>query len=316
MGTAELLIDLALMIATLVSGSDSEGDGKEDTNTLNNDDSKNKNMDLDEVFAEEECIDAIKMCGEEKGQPCVCGALVQWTAAIDELEAVHMVKIADGKAVKVAGIEQLDETDIQREAEFSGCKYSARKDCILPIADNIIEGDVWQDIDQEVKVAPNSGALNVNWSYMICNYGQGLIYFKDSGQNFKNAIYKESDNIFGRENEFEDLSEDEILFVKVLYGEASACSSTSWEAIANVVMNRVGVYEWSKYKTPIEIIKYTGFNAYKKPNNPYREAEEYFENRDYSNLEIEKMIQIVLNSLSTNSRRNGEQIGKKKLFLL
>lgn len=137
------------------------------------------------------CIEAIKTCGEEQGQPCVCGALVQCTSAVDKSEAVHMIKRIKGNAVRVAEIEQLDEEDIYLEKEFSGCMCSYKNKCILSYEDNMIEGDVWQDIDMEVKQGPTGGTLNANCSYMICNHGPGVIYFKDSGQGFRTAMYRE-----------------------------------------------------------------------------------------------------------------------------
>ena len=70
------------------------------------------------------CIAAVKTCEEERGQPCVCGALVQCTSASDKSEAVHMIKYIKGNAVKVAEIEQLDECDIFLEKTFSGCMCS------------------------------------------------------------------------------------------------------------------------------------------------------------------------------------------------
>ncbi len=95
-------------------------------------------------------------------------------------------------------------------------------------------------------------------------------------------------------DDYSDLSDDEILLVTTIYGEADACSENSWRAIANIIMNRVGVREWSQYKTPVEIVKYTGFDAYKDRNVPYLEAEAYFKNRDYSNENIERMIQVIM----------------------
>lgn len=135
---------------------------------------------------------AVKTCEEENGQPCVCGALVQCTSAIDKSEAVHIEKRLKNNTVKVAEIEQLDECDIYLEKTFSGCMFSYKNKCILSYEDNMIEGDVWQDIDTGLKQGPTGGTLNANWSYMICNYGPGIIYFKDSGQDLRTKVYREA----------------------------------------------------------------------------------------------------------------------------
>lgn len=116
-------------------------------------------------------------------------------------------------------------------------------------------------------------------SMLFCNLGGGFVMALESGQN---------------RGQFKDLSDDEILLVTTIFGEAGYCSEVAWQAVANVIMNRVGKYDWKKYTTPVEIVKYTGFSAYSNPNEPFREAKAYFEERDYSNEQIEKMIEIVI----------------------
>ena len=133
-----------------------------------------------------------------------------------------------------------------------------------------------------------NGVEGINMlSILFCQFGGGIIAALESGQR----------NVGGDSNYGIDttlLSEEEITILTTLYGEAAGCTEVAWKAIANVIMNRVGVREWSKYETPLEIIKYTGFDAYTNPNNPYKEAQEYFENRDYSSDRIERLIEAVL----------------------
>ena len=90
------------------------------------------------------------------------------------------------------------------------------------------------------------------------------------------------------------MSEDEVIFVTTIYGEANLSSEVTWQAIACLIMNRIGVKEWAEYATPIEVIKYSGFDAYSYPNQPFKEAKVYFENRDYTNEKIERMIELVI----------------------
>lgn len=69
------------------------------------------------------------------------------------------------------------------------------------------------------------------------------------------------------------------IFVATIYGEAANQSPASWKAIANVIMNRIKQgREWKKYKTPVEIIRNTGFDAYTQKNQPYTTAYNYLQN--------------------------------------
>lgn len=72
------------------------------------------------------------------------------------------------------------------------------------------------------------------------------------------------------------MSEELRIFLATIWGEAAQSSADAWKAIASVIMNRVGVREWHKWKTPVEIIQRTGFDAYSHRNAPYRNAEKYF----------------------------------------
>lgn len=72
---------------------------------------------------------------------------------------------------------------------------------------------------------------------------------------------------------------DFFIFVSTIYGEAAGQSPASWRAIANVIINRIKQgREWKKYKTPVEIIQNTGFDAYIQKNMPYKEAYNYIAN--------------------------------------
>jgi len=171
----------------------------------------------------------IEACSQSQGQPCVCGALVKCTAAVDELETVHITKKENGGAVKVANVEQLNERDIIRERPFSGCRFSEDGKCSTE--EEYIEGKAWQGVDKSVKNDPNMKfkqrlasealnllpyvdvpdkdvwqnsdkngkkslehwALNVNESYMICTHGYGLIYFENAGQSYVNTFLEEAE---------------------------------------------------------------------------------------------------------------------------
>jgi murein DD-endopeptidase MepM/ murein hydrolase activator NlpD len=64
-----------------------------------------------------------------------------------------------------------------------------------------------------------------------------------------------------------------VIFASTIYGEACGQSTASWKAIANVIMNRVGIREWKKYSTPAEVAKYSGFDACTQRTPNYKHAE-------------------------------------------
>lgn len=78
-----------------------------------------------------------------------------------------------------------------------------------------------------------------------CRYGGGTISAKDSGQG---------------NNRFEKLTEEEILFISTIYGEAGGCSTVAWEAIANVIMNRVNDRHRGADNTVTKIIDELGIH--------------------------------------------------------
>lgn len=91
-------------------------------------------------------------------------------------------------------------------------------------------------------------------------------------------------------------SEEFKLLIATIYGEAATSSEIAWQSIACVVLNRIGVREWSRHKTATDIIKNTGFDAYTHRNKPYITAEDYMkenQNSPGNNKIIEKMISCL-----------------------
>lgn len=95
-----------------------------------------------------------------------------------------------------------------------------------------------------------------------------------------------------------ELSYDQKVFVSTIYAEATSTaqgyyvSPLARQAIANVIMNRIGQREWTKYKTAAEICAYTGFTAY--GNYYYEECMDYLNAQDGSNELIEEILAEVL----------------------
>ncbi len=126
-------------------------------------------------------------------------------------------------------------------------------------------------------------------STLLCTRG-GIITFTWSGQSVQSTFDEED----GKDDINTDvtLSEEEIVFIAMIYGEGGICSEKTWEALAHVTVNRFGVREWREYKTITEIIEHSGFDAY--GGKEYLEARKYLENRDGSNEKIERMIDVVI----------------------
>jgi hypothetical protein len=104
----------------------------------------------------------------------------------------------------------------------------------------------------------------------------------------------EPQQVWGGNADNEALDDEKKHLIATIYGEAAGCSPAAREAIANVVMNRVGKGEWEKQDTVDKVIKNTGFDAYSDQNEPYRTAMSYLDNRDGSNQDIERLIKVAL----------------------
>lgn len=68
------------------------------------------------------------------------------------------------------------------------------------------------------------------------------------------------------------MSEELRIFLATIYGESAQSSPAAWRAIASVILNRVGVREWKRHKTPLAVIANTGFDAFSHRNSPYQVA--------------------------------------------
>lgn len=95
------------------------------------------------------------------------------------------------------------------------------------------------------------------------------------------------------------MNDETVVFLATIYGEAAQSSVAAWKAIASVIMNRVGVREWKKRKTPHDVIANTGFDAFTQKNQPYRKAYEYFDNikmlrTQKTNLHLKHLAEAAL----------------------
>ncbi len=75
-------------------------------------------------------------------------------------------------------------------------------------------------------------------------------------------------------------------------GEAGGQSRDSWIAVGNVINNRVGYREWTRYKTQTAIIENTGFDAYSQKTIQYENAYKSLSSGKI-NSHLTEMIHVV-----------------------
>lgn len=156
-------------------------------------------------------------------------------------------------------------------AEYDYVDNTFREEPMMSGIDRVLFADSYMQFN---------GKEGINMmSMLFCRYGGGTISAKESGQG---------------NNRFEKLTEEEILFISTIYGEAGGCSTVAWEAIANVIMNRVNDRHWGADNTVTIIIDKSGFDAYTYENSMYKIAKTYLENRDFTNTKVEEMINHVM----------------------
>ncbi len=95
-----------------------------------------------------------------------------------------------------------------------------------------------------------------------------------------------------------ELTEEQKIFVSTIYSEVGfnangvPASPIVRQCLANVIMNRVGRFEWSEYTTVAEVCEHTGFYGFKNDN--YQFCMDYLNERDGWDFFIEEIIDQVL----------------------
>lgn len=79
------------------------------------------------------------------------------------------------------------------------------------------------------------------------------------------------------------MTEEKILFLSTVWGEAANSSRAAQIAVAVTIKNRLGYREWRHHKTLVDIITKTGFDAATIKNSPFREM---FTALSAKNLEV------------------------------
>ena len=110
----------------------------------------------------------------------------------------------------------------------------------------------------------------------------------------------DADNVSGGTNgdTSQELTYDQKVFISTVYAEATTSASgypvspVARQAVACVIMNRIGQREWARFQTAGDVCAYSGFSAHGSYN--YQECMKYLDNRDGSNQQIEELISQVL----------------------
>lgn len=123
-------------------------------------------------------LHVLKTVVVEKEKPCVCGACVICTNALNNSAPVHMQK--NGRKVETGGLSNLTRKDILMDQPFSGCMAAVDKVCGVTQAD--IEDGEWKETDLMNSQGKGLEALKKESSYMVCTKGWGIIHFVDCGQ--------------------------------------------------------------------------------------------------------------------------------------
>ena len=124
--------------------------------------------------------------------------------------------------------------------------------------------------------------------------GVSRIQYSDS---FGRALF-DPDIVIDEEEESNDLTPDQKVFIATIYAEALVSANGNYvspiarQAIACVIMNRIGQREWARFQTAGEVCAFSGFSAHDSYN--YQECMKYLDNRDGSNQQIEELISQVL----------------------
>lgn len=182
------LIPVVILLGTMLSSCGSEnGKGESDEET----DEKKEKDEKKETEETEEFEKEIAECESTKGAPCTCNALVCCTSSGNETETVHIKKREEDRNILMADIAQLNRTDIEREKEFTVCKFSPDKKCTLDVT--YIEDQEWKAYDESSNQGEGKELLNANESYMICTYGRGYLFFKDVGQVMRSEMEELAD---------------------------------------------------------------------------------------------------------------------------
>ncbi len=138
------------------------------------------------TVSKEKVLEALKSL-PEIDFPCICNATVICSEATEESKPVH-IKVDEG-TVHLAGLRELNKTDIQLEENFLGCKKSESDSCyIIENYSEWIWGNEWQGVDESSAQGPGREKLSVEKSFMVCTEYGGMIYFYNDGQEVRPFI--------------------------------------------------------------------------------------------------------------------------------
>lgn len=116
-------------------------------------------------------------------------------------------------------------------------------------------------------------------------------YWSHDNWEYKGNYKRKSDPY----TKFKLLDKNQKIFVATICGEAIGCGINACKAVAWVIVNRIGVREWKKYKSAVSVIKNSGFDGY--GSKQYNKAMKYLDNRNANgrdNKTYENIIAAVM----------------------
>lgn len=196
-------------------------------------------------------------------------------------------KSPNGFAVGDKGVYLIDFSQYVDVKEVNGTWYISKPEAIIfrPMSKVEFNGEeILDNFDKEneEKIYPTRNGERVDMEEIIRNVLPVII-------NGELYIYNPTEIDFVNELK---------LMVATIWGEAAGSNEIAWEAVAHVMANRVATYEWKKHDTITGVITQTQFDAYLRPNQPFREALEYLNKRgtDESKRQegLEKAIELAV----------------------
>lgn len=136
----------------------------------------------EDLPTKEDYIEAVK----EKEKPfqieCNCDAFVMCTNARGESEPLHIKK--EEALTHICGEGTLNKLDIELDGHFARCMGVG--ECCVD-RDSIEDG-MWKDTNEMDDEGEGKNTLNAEDAYMICQIGNGIIYFSNATQKTKDVV--------------------------------------------------------------------------------------------------------------------------------
>ena len=176
------------------------------------------------------------------------------------------------------------------------------KDSIMAAIDAII---VAEELADAALSAANAAAI------------EAANALSERADNHAEALIEEETPIV--DDMYNDLTEEQKLFVATIAGEAIGQGPTAWATIAYAIMNRVDdtIHEWYNLHTVTAVIQSPqAFSSYYGQSTQYLRALNYLNNRTWDNEDYEKLIyeELINVVLPIYNRESQDITGGVQIF--